>query len=444
MSSRNLKILVQDKVSLGLMLALAPAIGMMDFIWGNQLYDPVEGDAVKIMTMWFMSALITVLVGALASVREIVKEIDIYRRERAVNLKIIPYLLSKVWVGVFLALYQAGVLMITRIVFNNPNMPGPGAYFSFYVTLFLCTLCGYLIGLVISASAPNQNSAMMLIIAVLVPQFLFAGALLPLDIIPGGEAISVVMPTRWAFETFLNMSSMGEKLVNDRCFQIDKSDRKKLTDEQKEVCTCMGVNIFTRCANFPGILSTDYYDAKVKDLLSRPGPVEPGQPTAIPYPTAMKSPTPLPTPTLKPSYTPRPTPNNPADFGKYMDASKEDGKKYQDSILDQFTDYRKASEKQGAAYGDQRTKQGDDYAIIRQQQGDQYETAMKKYADEKSVYQESRQKAISSAEAILETMYDNYGRAFKGTVPERWGILGTIIAVLMGLLVFFQKRKDVI
>ena len=232
--------MMQDKVSLALMLALAPGIGLLDFMWGRQLYDPVQGDAVKIMTMWFMTALITILVGALASVREIVKEGDIYRRERAVNLKLVPYLLSKVWVGVILAFYQAGVLLLTRILFNNPAVPGAGGYLQLYLTLFLCTLCGYLIGLVISASAPNQNSAMLLIIAVLVPQFLFAGALLPLDLIPGGEAISTVMPTRWAFESFLNTSGMGAQLIQDHCWQLPKSERKKLTDEQKTNCKSVG------------------------------------------------------------------------------------------------------------------------------------------------------------------------------------------------------------
>ena len=66
------------------------------------------------------------------------------------------------------------------------------------------------------------------------------------------------------------------------------------------------------------------------------------------------------------------------------------------------------------------------------------------YGDQRSAYEEARQKAINSAEAILKTIYDNYGRAFRGTVMERWGILGGIIAGLLGLLLFFQKRKDVV
>ena len=222
LSERNLKILFLDKVSLALMLALAPAIGLMDFIWGTKLFDPVKGEASKLITMWFMTALITVLVGALSSVREMVKEIEIYKRERAVNLKVVPYILSKIWVGVVLAAYQAGVLLLMRILIVQIKLPVAGDYLALYVTLFLGNLCGYLVGLFISASAPNQNAAILMIIIALIPQFLFAGALLPLNLIPGGEAISIFMPTRWVFKSFIRIAGPGEQLISNSCWQLPK------------------------------------------------------------------------------------------------------------------------------------------------------------------------------------------------------------------------------
>ncbi len=444
LSARNLRILFQDRVSLALMLALAPAIGLLDFIWGRDLYDPVKGDPGKIVTMWFMTSLITVLVGALSSVREIVKESDIYRRERAVNLRILPYVLSKVWVGVVLALYQAAVLLFARVLFVRPEMPAPSAYLALYITLFLSTICGYLIGLVVSASAPNQNAAMLLIIGVLVPQFLFAGALLPLDLIPGGRAISLVMPTRWSFEAFMRITRMGDQLAGDPCWSLPESEREQLTDEDKAVCPCMGESIFAQCSAFPGILSPEYWDSAARQVLNRPAPTEPLQPNPIPVPTALPSPTPLPTPTLLPSPTPLPTPADPMAFGEYMAQSQSQGSRYQDAILAQFDEYRRLSEVQGAVYSDLRTLQGDEYASLRQQQGDDYRVAMQRYGDERSAYEQARQKAISGAEALLETVYDNYGQAFQGTVAGRWARLGGIMGGLVVLLLVFQKRKDVV
>jgi ABC-type multidrug transport system ATPase subunit/pSer/pThr/pTyr-binding forkhead associated (FHA) protein len=427
LSARNLKILTQDRVSLALMLALAPAIGLMDFIWGNDLFDPVVGDATKIVTMWFMAALITVLVGAISSVREIVKENEIYKRERAVNLKIAPYVFSKVWVGVVLALYQAGMLLFFKFIFVQPDVPSSASYLALYVTLFIGTLCGYFIGLAISAAAPNQNAAMMLIIIVLVPQFLFAGALLPLDLIPGGEAISVFMPTRWAFESFIRISGLGDQLAEDSCWALDEDERGNLTSEMKVGCPCMGASIFTDCADFPGILSTDYYDEAAQAALAAPKPEEPAMPT--PHPSL----TPLPTPTRMPSPTPHPTPADPRAMGEYMDLQQEQGEQYQDAIMEQMEVYRQDSEDQGQIYSD-----------IRSAQGDEYQEMMRTYGDERSDWQENREKAISSAEGILETIYDNYGRAFSGSVSMRWLVTVGLMFGFLGVVLIFQKRKDVI
>ncbi len=445
LSARNLKILVADKISLGLMVALAPVLGLMDFIWGNDLYDPIVGDASKIVTLWFMMALITVLVGAMSSVREIVKEVDIYKRERAVNLKILPYVLSKIWVGIVLAMYQAGVLLLFRILFVQPSVPSNAAYLALYITLFLGTLCGYLIGLAISAFAPNQNSAMMLIIVVLVPQFLFAGALLPLDLIPGGEQISFLMPTRWSFESFIRITGVGEQLNEDPCWtSFPKADRLKLPEELKSECACMGASIFSDCADFPGILSDDFYDEKAQAAIVNSEPVEPEQPTPYPYPTAYPSPTALPTPTLLPSLTPYPTPSDPREMDAYMDQRQEQGNEYQDSILGQFDGYREDSKAQGADYSEVRTAQGDEYAELREVQGDEYSSAMTVYGDERAEWQESREKAINSAEAVLGSIYDNFQQAFRGTVIGRWAIMGTIMSVLLVAVLVFQKRKDVV
>ncbi|NIW44074.1 MAG: ABC transporter permease, partial [Gammaproteobacteria bacterium] len=424
LSSRNLKILFQDKVSLALMLAIAPALGIMDFIWGSDLFDPVNGDATKIITLWFMAALTTVLVGAISSVREIVKEIDIYKRERAVNLKIGPYVFSKLWVGVVLALYQAGMLLIFKVLFVRPELPSASSFFALYITLFLCTLCGYFIGLAISSIAPNQNAAMLLIILVLVPQFLFAGALLPLDLIPGGEAISVFMPTRWGFESFVKITGLGDQIAEDPCWTLEESERNQLTTEEKSDCPCMGPSIFDQCSSFPGILSPDFYTDSAQAALSIPQLEEPAMPT--PYPSL----TPLPTPTPLPSPTPNPTPQNPREMGDYMNLQQEQGADYQDQIMDQMEVYRKESEDQGQLYSDMRSAQGDDYQEL-----------MQNYGDERALWQENREKAISSAEGMIENIYDNYGRAFTGSVTSRWLIMTGLMLAFIVVVLIFQKRK---
>ena len=87
------------------MLAIALILGLLDFVtWKPNLLDTRNGDFGLAITMLFVTTLIAVIVGSLSTMREIVKEQEVYRRERMIFLKIIPYLLSKVWVSVLLAL----------------------------------------------------------------------------------------------------------------------------------------------------------------------------------------------------------------------------------------------------------------------------------------------------------------------------------------------------
>ena len=256
LSSRNLKTLAKDKISLMLMFGLAPLLGLVGILWMRDLYDPVHGDVYKVIGFWFMGTLTAFLMGALSSLREIVKEGDIYKHERKINLKIMPYIFSKVWVGFVLGLYQAVVLLVFRFIFVNPTSFSQTAILALFITFFLGITTGYLLGLLISAIAPNQNFAMLLLIFVMVPQILFTGALLPFDWFPGGVQISVLMPSRWIFESSVRITGLGEELTRDPCWVgYEQNDRFYLSNKTKEGCPCMGASIFTECADFPGILS---------------------------------------------------------------------------------------------------------------------------------------------------------------------------------------------
>jgi ABC-type multidrug transport system ATPase subunit/predicted component of type VI protein secretion system len=390
LSARNLRIIAQDKIGLALMLAVAPLIGLMDFIWSKTLFDPVEGDAAQIITMFFMMGLIGILTGAISSVREIVKEVDIYRRERTVVLKLSPYILSKVWVGVILALYQSAIFVLAKKIFVDPSFVGSYNYLSMYLTVFLCTLSGYMLGLLISAAAPNQNVALMLVVVVLVPQFLFAG---------------------WAFEALVRITGIGDDVVNDLCWQLPKDERDDLTQEDKELrgCQCMGQQMFEQCY-FPGILSPDFYNPEVQAQLAAPEPVKP--PTPTPYPTF----TPYPTP------KPLPTPGMLDDQAAYAQRREQQGQDYQKKREQQGEEYRKLTEQQFAAYQDQ----------------------MEEYGESLRNWQSDREKAVRGAEGMIDAILKQYKPALQGDVEKSWLALGIISGVVLALTMVFQKRKDVI
>lgn len=443
LSLRNLKILAQDRVSLTLMLGLAPLLGLLDVVWGPNLYDPAIGDARKIILLWFIGALVTLLVGALSSMRKISKEKDIYKHERAVNLKIMPYVFSKLWLGVVLAFYQAGVLLIFRYLFVNPTLPSPSALLALYVTFFLGIITGYMIGLLISAIAPNPSLAIGMISGILFLQILFSGVLIPLDWIPGGSQISSLMPTRWEFESFMRITGLGEELAGDPCWTgYDKDVRYQLSTGVKEGCSCMGASIFTDCADFPGILSLDFYDQASQISLRAAEPDKPSQPTAYGYPTAIPSPTLLPTPTLLPSLTPYPTPQNSDGFPKYINDMLNQGAESQRLVSDQFEKYHFDIFLQRDAYLQALTAQGEAYTKLRDAQSDEFVDAMQTYGDAHAAWQENRANAIYSAEALLGSFYDNYHQVFQGSLLGRWVILMMMQLGLFILIILAQKRKD--
>ena len=59
-------------------------------------------------------------------------------------------------------------------------------------------------------------------------------------------------------------------------------------------------------------------------------------------------------------------------------------------------------------------------------------------------WETKRGKAIATAEGKIKAIWDNYGRTFKGGLMERWLAMSGIMAVVLVLVIVFQKRKDVV
>ncbi|MGF1601197.1 MAG: FHA domain-containing protein [Thermosynechococcaceae cyanobacterium] len=276
LSQRNLAILVRDRINLLLMLAVAPLIGLLDLMtWRTPLFSTKDGNPGLTITMLFMTILFAVMVGSLPTMREIVKEIDIYKRERIIGLQIFPYVLSKVWLSVILALYQAGVFLLFKIISVSDFPSDSGVLLGMYFTLVLAFIGGMLMGLLGSAIAPNQGVAPLLVLIFLVPQIIFGGGVFPLDTFgPSGQLFNKLSLTKWPFEALVTLSGMGQDIAKDPCWiQVIEGDKKldDFKDTDKDKCPCMGPSIFKDC-NFPGI------GESYKPVVDEPEPSEPKKP----------------------------------------------------------------------------------------------------------------------------------------------------------------------
>jgi ABC transport system ATP-binding/permease protein len=172
----------------------------------------------------FIMAFATILFGCINSTREFVKEAAIYRRERAVNLGILPYMFSKIVVLGLLSLVQSAVLTLI-VQAGEPLQQGIiwAPTLEVYVTLALTSLAGLLLGLAISAIAPNADRAISFVPLLLLPQVIFSGAIIPLkDYL--SQSIAFFMPARWAMVGLgTTIGLHAESLGGDHLFGDDNS-----------------------------------------------------------------------------------------------------------------------------------------------------------------------------------------------------------------------------
>ena len=395
LSKRNLNILFRDKISLILMVLTSPIIAMLDFLfWKRGLFEVGGGDARFALTNLFMASMICCLVGALSSMREIVKESDIYQRERMVILKIVPYVLSKVWLSILVAVYSSLVFILFMELAGG--WPPLIAIPSVLLTMFLSTLGGALMGLVISALSPNPNVTPLLLLIVLVPQLLFGGIIPSGQVGQAGNIIGYATTTKWTFESMVKISGMGDDIIEDPCWHVPEQKRDALTDlEKTKECDCMGPNIFKNC-KFPGIRKS--YVIEV-DQPEPSKPTNPGDP-----PTNPGDPPPRPKDTMNYQLT---------------DSWMKDMDKYSEKI--------KQYEKDMNAYDSK----------IRLYQND-----MDKWQQTYQNWKEKRSKAIGEAEGTIKAMYNDYENVFKTNTKSNWIILSGMIFIFFIFVLIIQKCKD--
>ena len=156
--------------------------------------------ATSTQRLLFMMALAATLLGLFGAAYEIVKEAPIYRRERMVNLRIPPYLASKVVILLGFGLIQCALLLLVmrlRVAFPGDGVVLPAAL-EMYVTLVLATLASIALGLLVSAVVRSQGTVIYIILVVLFMQIIFAGAIF--EIPAAARPLSYLTTTRWTLE----------------------------------------------------------------------------------------------------------------------------------------------------------------------------------------------------------------------------------------------------
>ncbi|UCD99470.1 MAG: FHA domain-containing protein [Chloroflexota bacterium] len=412
LSARNIKILSRDRTSLILMLLVPILVASLDFFlapaMGKNIYDYEQGDAANASVTIFLLAINCLLVGGFSQMREFVKEADVYKRERLVNLKIFPYVASKAWVALLFSFYGGVVFVIIRFTaFDIPRSPLIiGLY---YISLVLAVLSGSMSGLLASAISKSPAVAPLVMILLIIPQIILSGSLAPLP-----ERVTAIASTRWAFQDFVGLTGMGADVASDPCWMLSENEQELMTLEQKTAfgCKCMGLAVFdSDSCNFPGI--GQFYTAEIDQA----PPVEP----------APLGPEP-PEPEIPPAPEPPADQSDQVAMVQYMNALQSYQNEVQ-TIQDQFR------------------SEMDLY----RSQADLYTAQMKDYQTAKVSYDTARSSAVGSAEALIKGNIDTMGWAFVDTreaenlitwISKTWIAQLVIIGVYFAIILMFIKRKD--
>jgi ABC-type multidrug transport system ATPase subunit/pSer/pThr/pTyr-binding forkhead associated (FHA) protein len=229
LSSRYWAVMRRDPKNLLILLLQAPLIGLMSFINYNQaIFDRNDGNPMQALTTIFLAVIIVLLFGTVNSAREITKEISVYRRERMVNLEIGPYILSKVFVGILLCLYQVAVYLAFTLLSTDWPTMSTGAWGGIYTTLTLASMSGIMLGLLLSSLSSSDGQAVALIPVILIPQFIFAGVLMP-DLVKSMPAVSQIATSKWA------VSALATITEADKAGEIRmKSQMPDLTQQTEQ------------------------------------------------------------------------------------------------------------------------------------------------------------------------------------------------------------------
>jgi ABC transport system ATP-binding/permease protein len=178
--SRYLKLFVRDRRNLALLLGQAPVLALFGVaLFQSGLFDHDGGSPGDAVNMLFLMVITVIWLGAIDAAPEVVKERGVVEREAAVGTRLGAYLTSKLVVLFALVALQALVYAGVLLAFRPLDEP-----FGVYATVLgLLVVTGFAavgMGLLVSTLVSNRDQATSLIPLAVIPQLLFAGAIVPL------------------------------------------------------------------------------------------------------------------------------------------------------------------------------------------------------------------------------------------------------------------------
>jgi ABC-type multidrug transport system ATPase subunit len=220
---RQVRLLLADRGYLAFLMVVPFIIGLLPLTVAGQAgfgHPPSDGSApFEPKHVVALISFAVILMGTTLTVRDLVGERTIFRREQSAGLSATAYLLAKIAVFSAVAVAQSAllVLVVTAPGFGKPGPPGAAALGIGALELFVdvgatCVVAAVL-GLALSTLARTNDQVIVLLAVALVTQLVFAGGFIPVTGRPLLATISWIMPGRWGFAATASTADLSNLVV---------------------------------------------------------------------------------------------------------------------------------------------------------------------------------------------------------------------------------------
>jgi hypothetical protein len=219
---RNAEIMRKNQVSLIIVMMQAILVStFLVILFTKGLFssagifsvDVDKGDPGVATTVLFVMVTSGIFIGLSNASKEFVKERAIFRRERAVNLKVAPYLWAKIVVLALLGAIQTaimiGVLTAGTLLPRGDLVSVVPTYARICAIYFVTILIGIMFGLLVSALVNTVDAAVGAIVLVFMPQLMFSGNIKPVERMGAvAKGISTLVAGRWIYDVLGNIAAL--------------------------------------------------------------------------------------------------------------------------------------------------------------------------------------------------------------------------------------------
>jgi ABC transport system ATP-binding/permease protein len=172
-------------------------------------------NAIQVLMILVMSA---VLSGTALSIREFIKERDIYERERMAGLSASAYLFSKVMVLSVISVLQTLLVVavgVTGLALPHSGVVLPVPMLEIFIALAVLSVVSMLIGLAISALVTKSDQTMPILVGVTMVQVALSGGLF--SITGALNYVSWIAPARWGMAALA--STINLNVIQAQAYQ---------------------------------------------------------------------------------------------------------------------------------------------------------------------------------------------------------------------------------